>query len=578
MKTFFQVFLAVFISLGIIFVSIFLILSAMTQTSVNVPDHALLYIDLSGDLMEYVAPDPIEEALGRTQLDMRKFRDDLEKAAVDDRIEAVVIRPDLLQVGFGKLEEMVAMIRKFRRSGKKIYAYLGADMSFTRDYYVASACDSVFMPAEANLFLTGVRSEVTFYKDFFNKVGVKAQFLHIGKYKNAPDSYTRDRMSPYQKEVLNAIVNQYYDDIVQTISKNRGLSPKQIDRFINQKTGFSGSEAKALGLIDGNLFYAQLKKKLAKKSHSLHPLSALDYAREPASALHIRNKRRIAVINCVGTIYGGSESENPMLGKMLGAKTIIANIQKAAKSRSVKAIILRIDSPGGASLPSAALWQAITEAKKKKPVIASVSDLGASGGYYMAMAADTIVATPNSLVGSIGIFAGKFVFNGTYDKLGMNVDAVQKGRHAGIFSVTKPWDKEEKKIIQNIIQEFYHEFVSKVARARHKTYEEVDQLAQGHVWTGLQAFHNGLVDTIGTFYTAINLAKRMAGIPQSESVRLVNYPRKKSFMNELLSGVGVVINHRRHQWVADALNQVKTILVQWQNKPLALLPFRLEFK
>lgn len=578
MKTFFQVFLAVFISLGIIFAGLFLILSALAQTSVNVPDHALLQIDLQGDVAEYIAPDPIEEALGRTRLDMHKFRDDLEKATVDDRVETVVIRPELLGVGFGKLQEMTALIHKFRSSGKKIYAYLGSDMSFTRDYYVASACDSIFMPDDANLFLTGVRSEVTFYKDFFKKIGVNAQFLHIGKYKNAPDSYTRDKMSPYQKEVLDAIINQYYDDIVQTISKNRGIKPAQVDRLINMQTGFSGSKAKALGLVDGTLFYSQLEKKLAREHPFLRKLSAVDYTLEPASSLHIRNKRRLAVINCIGTIYGGNEGENPMFGKMLGAKTIITNIRKAAKARSIKAIILRIDSPGGASLPSAALYQAILEAKKKKPVIASVSDLGASGGYYMAMAADKIVATPNSLVGSIGIFAGKFTFNGTYDKLGVHVDAVQKGKHADLFSVTKRWDKEEKAIIQNILQEFYHGFVSKVAKARHKTYEQIDQLGQGHVWTGLQAFQNGLVDTIGTFYTALSIAKEKAGIPQSESVRLVNYPRKKSLMNELLGNLGVLISYGRRHWLANALNQAKTILTQWQNKPLALLPFRLEFK
>ncbi len=578
MKTFIQVFLAVFVSLGLILVGAFLILSSMAQTSVRIPDRALLEIDLQGDISAYVAPDPIEEALGRSRLDMRKIRDDLEKAAVDQRIAAVIIRPELLTVGFGKLQELTSLIHKFRKSGKKIYAYLGGDMSFTRDYYVASACDSVFMPSDADLFLTGVRSEVTFYKDFFQKIGVQAEFLHVGKYKNAPDAYTRNSMSPFQKEVLNTIVSQYYNDIVQTLSKNRNLQSAIVERFINQQTGFSGQEAKVAGLVDGNLFYSQLKAKLKEKYRGLQVLSARDYAQVPASSLHIRNKRRIAVINCVGTIYGGDEGENPMFGKMLGAKTIIANIHKAAKSRSVKAIILRIDSPGGASLPSAALWQAISEAKKKKPVVASISDLGASGGYFMAMAADKIVAEPNSLVGSIGVFAGKFTFNGTYNKLGINVNAVQKGKHAGLFSVTKPWDKEERAIIQNLIRKFYHEFVSKVARSRHKSYEETERLAQGHVWTGLQAVQNGLIDTLGTFYTALNIAKEKAGIPLSESVRLVNYPRKKSLLNELLGSVGVMLGYGRQHWLAEAFSNIRSILIKWQSKPLALMPFRLEFK
>ncbi len=578
MKTFFKIFISVFLSFVLIFGGALLIVSAFFQTSPQIPNHALLQFDLQGNIPEYVAPDPFEEALGRTQLDMHKIRDDLEKAAIDKRIKAVVIRPELLDVGFGKLQELYALIQNFHRSGKKIYAYLGSDISFTRDYYLACACDSIIMPAEANLFLTGVRSEVTFYKDFFNKIGVQAQFLHIGKYKNAPDSYTRSAMSPWQRETLKAIIDQYYDDIVQTISKSRHIPAEKVDQLINTKTGFSGKQAKALGLIDKTAFYTQVEKVILKRKKSLKKLSALEYAVEPASSLHIRNKRRIAVINCTGVIYGGSESENPVFGKMLGAKTIISDIRKAARLRSIKAIVLRIDSPGGASLPSAEIWQAVMDAKKKKPVIASVSDLGASGGYFVAMAADTIIAAPNSLVGSIGVFAGKFNFKNTYDKLGMNVNAVQRGAHADLFSVNESWDKDEQTIIQEMIQDFYHNFVTKVANARRMSYDEVDHLARGRVWTGLAAVKNGLVDTVGTFYSAIKIAKEMAHIPQSESVRLVYYPRKKSIMNELLGNIGVLISHRQNNLLLKTINKIKILLESWQNKPLSLLPFRIEIK
>ncbi|NOX89335.1 MAG: signal peptide peptidase SppA [Calditrichaeota bacterium] len=577
MKTFLQVFLAIFISLGLVLVGAILFFSLFFESSPEIPDHAFLQFDLSGNLSEYSAPDPIEEALGRSQLDIRKIRDDLEKAAVDKRIKSLIFRPELLNVGFGKLRELYALIQNFRASGKRVYAYLGSDFSFTRDYYLACAADSIIMPPDANLFLTGVRSEVTFYKDFFTKIGVEAQFLQIGKYKNAPDVYTRDNMSPYHREVLKKIINQYYDDIVQTISKSRNLSVEKVDYLINNVSGFTGRQAMELGLVDTVSFYAGLTARLKKQNKSIKKLSALNYSQEPASSLKIRNKRRIAVINCIGIIYGGSETDNPMLGKMLGAKTIIRDIQRAAKSRSIKAIILRIDSPGGAALPSAEIWKAVLEAKQKKPVVASISDLGASGGFYIAMAADTIVATANSLVGSIGIFAGKFNLSGTYEKLGFKVESVERGSHADLFSMLEPWDKEEQAIMHRIISTFYRDFVRKVAQSRKMTFEEADKIARGRVWTGKEAFEIGLIDTVGSFYTALKIAQRMAGIPESESVRLIYYPRKKSFMNELLGSIGAFV-FQSDRSVLLTLKRLESVLQEWQNKPLALMPFRLQFK
>ncbi|WP_456407983.1 signal peptide peptidase SppA [Caldithrix abyssi] len=578
MKTFFQVFLAVFLSLVIIIFGGLFLFSAAFDSSPDIPGHAFLEFQLSGDLPDYAAPDPMEEALGKTTLDMKKFRENLEKAAVDKRVHAVIIRPELFNGGFAQIQEMYALIKKFKAiSDKKVYAFLGSDFSFTRDYYLACATDSIFMPADASLFLTGVRSEVTFYKDFFKKIGVEAQFLQIAEYKNAPEVYTRNTMSPYHRQVLNEVIDQYFNDVVQTISESRNIPAEKVEYLINRVSGFSGKEALEYGLVDDLAYYSDLKTLLKKRQKRIKKLSATTYSRVSISSLKIRNKSRVAVINCVGTIYSGSESDNPWLGKLLGAKTIIDNIQRAAKSKSIKAIILRIDSPGGSLLPSAAIWRAIMEAKKKKPVIATISDLGASGGYFIAMAADTIVANPNSLVGSIGIFAGKFNFTGTYDKLGLNVEAVQKGENADLFSIVSPWSKQELAIIQKIIKQSYRDFVQKVARARKMSFDEAEKLARGRVWTGEQAFSLGLIDTVGTFYTALKIAKQRAGIPEAESVRLVYYPKQKSFLNEILSNIETLAG-LKEQNLLKGLQNAERIFTQWQNKPLALLPFRIEFK
>jgi len=218
----------------------------------------------------------------------------------------------------------------------------------------------------------------------------------------------------------------------------------------------------------------------------------------------------------------------------MGSRTVIKNIEKAVKSKSIKAIILRIDSPGGSATASEAIWHAIQNAREKKPVIASVADYGASGGYYISMAADTMLTTPNSLVGSIGIYAGKFNIMGLYDKLEIKTETVSAGKNGGLFSLTKPWSKSERQIMERMIADFYKDFVEKTAQARNMTFDEVDKLAQGHVWTGTEAVENGLFDGTGYFYSAVDAAVQMAKIDSSESVRLVYYPQEKSMFDELL--------------------------------------------
>lgn len=572
MKTFFKAFFGFLAAMAFMIFIAFLIISSMVDTEPSISDHSYLHVKLSGGLSEYRAPDPFEEALGRSRMDVKKFRDDLEKALVDDRIEAVLLDLNFLNTGYGKLKEMHHLIRNFReKSDKKIYAYLGGDLIFTKDYYLATACDSVFMPAEADLFLTGVRAEITFYGSFFKKIGVQADFVHMGKYKNAPDVYTRDNMSGPHREVMENVVDYLYHDIIATIAESRGLAADRVESLINDQAGFSGTRALEAGLVDGTGFFKDVEKKLQSGDHKVVRLSAVNYARLPASSLKIRNKSRIAVINCVGTIMGGNDADDPLMGKVLGSGTIISNIEKAARSKSIKAIILRIDSPGGSSIPSVAIWDAIRKARQKKPVIASVSDYGASGGYYIAMAADTMLTNPSSLVGSIGIFAGKFNFSGLYDKLDLTSESVSRGRHSDLFSVMEAWSDTQRQLMQRLIAEFYEDFVDRVARARGMTRDEVDQLAQGRVWMGQEAVERNLFDAAGYFYDAVGVAKQMANIDSAESVRLVYYPRQKSLMSEIFSSISALIEPNSGLL---AYRNLLRFLEQNQGKILAMMPYR----
>ena len=562
------------IILTVIFILIFgavITISSLMDTEPIVEDNSYLYISLSGSLAEYEAPDPVEEMLGQTRLNMKKVRDILEKAAVDERINGIVLNLNNFSVGFGKLHELHSYIEKYKESGKKIYAYM--EMPGIRDYYTAMACDSIFMAPSGTLFLQGFNAEITFYKSFLKMLGVEAEFMQIGKYKNAPDPYIRDNMSPYQKEVLESILNQYFDDLLSTISEKRGIAVEKVKELINREGAFTAKEAVKYHFVDNLRFKDEITAILKKEDKAIPDrVEAADYARIPASSLDIRNKSRIAVINCTGVITSGSDTDDPFYGKTAGSSTLVKDLKKAAKSKSIKAIIFRIDSPGGSALASDLIWKAVKEAAEKKPVIASVVDLGASGGYYITTPVDSFFAASGSLVGSIGIFAGKFNIRGLYDKLKLRSESVRIGDNATLFSIMDPWTKQEKNIIFKIINDFYVDFVQKVADARGQTYEQIDNLGQGHVWTSEQALENGLVDNVGGFYEALKAAKEMAGIDANESVRLSYYPKKKSFFGNILNKVEIIASVKINP-VESLVKQLEKI----QNKPMALMPYKIEW-
>jgi len=576
MKTFFKWLAGVFAVFILLIAGIFILISIITDTEPVVNDNSYLHIRLAGTLNEYIPPDPLEEFFGEAQLDLKKVREVLEKAQVDERIVGVVLEVGYLQCGFAKMKELTDLIMHFRQNGKKIYAYLGGDINMTRDYYVASACDSVFMAPQSNLILPGILSEVTYYKNFFKKIGVQAEFIHIGKYKSAPDVYTRESMRPEHKEELNELLDEIYADIINTIAGQRGLSAAKVEQFINEQTGFTGKQAKEAGLLDSTLFFNDLPS-LFKSGEEPSAISAVDYAQISPTSLKIRNKSRIAVIHCSGTISGGYDSEDYFLGTLAGARSLVSNLQKAARSKLVKAIIFRIDSPGGSAAASEVIWDAVRKARRKKPLIVSISDYGASGGYYIAMEGDSIIAEPTSLVGSIGIFAGKFNIKELYAKLNLNNESLSRGKNARLFSIMQPWTPSEKLLVHRMLRSFYDDFVQKVAAARHLPLKKTYEIAEGRVWSGQRAAKIGLIDSPGHFYDAVKAAKKLARIPEEESVRLVYYPRKKSLLTDFLSAIKTRVEIMRelktnHMWkLAEYLQRI-------QNKPLALMPFRLEWK
>jgi protease-4 len=555
----------------------FITISLLIESEPEIGENSYISINIRGAIPEYIPPDPFEEALGNSQLDIKNIRDILEKAIVDERVNGVLLKIGFLQVGFGAMQELQTLILNFReKTDKKIIAYLNGDIVMMKDYYLAIACDSIYMPPETNLFLGGISAEVTFYKDFFKKYGVEAEFLHVGKYKSAPETYTRSDISQTAKQVLNEILDQYYDEMVQFISLQRNISVNKIKNLIDSKTGFTGKEAQAVGLIDNTRYTADFAELFKISKNLPKAFSGKAYAKTPASSLKIRDKSRIAVVYCTGAISSGSNSEDMLLGELAGAKTLIANLNKAASSSLNKAIILRIDSPGGSASASDLMWKAVKEAAEKKPLIASISSYGASGGYYIAMPADTIIANNASLIGSIGVFAGKFSFEGVYDYLKINNHTITRGKNANLFSLNQKWTPSEKRVVQNLIENFYETFIRKAAEGRNTSLAHIEQNAQGRVWTGKQALQKGLIDLNGGFYDAVRIAAEAAGIDSSESVRLVYYPRKKSFFKRFLSSVQVKLGLFQLS-IPQTLEKFEKTLMRIQNKPMALMPFRIEW-
>lgn len=497
-----------------------------------VTDNSVLVLDLNGSVPERAALDvPIPflgQQAGPTILDTWLL---LRKGASDPRIKALVVAPRGLSVGWAKLEELRAQILEFKKSGKPVYASLRA--AGTAEYYLATAADQIFMPPDDWLDVKGLRAELTFLKNTLDKVGVSMEFEGIGLYKDAPDTYTKTSPSPQTLEVTNLILDQYYGDIVRVISEGRKRTPEQARAALDQGP-FVGQGAIDNGMIDGLLFEDQVYNRLDAqvKAGTLRKVRAADYAIVPITGFE--GPTRIAVIAGDGEILGAGAAESFDQAGMTGpgmAKTL----KQVADDDSIKGVILRVDSGGGDAIASAEILHAAETLSKKKPLLVSMSDYAASGGYMMAMTGDRVLAYNNTLTGSIGVFFGKLTLKGFYDKIGLNKFLLKRGRWASIDSEYTPLSADERTRLQSELKLYYKGFVQRVADGRKKEYSVVEPLAQGRVWLGAQALKNGLVDEIGGLDRAVALIKEKAKIPVADKITLVPFPEKRTLMQVLLN-------------------------------------------
>jgi protease-4 len=502
-----------------------------------VPSHATLVVKIGGDLAEVAPGDVVSYLSSNRPPTVRSIVDNLRKARADARVGAVLLKPTGFTTPFwGKVQEIRDAILDFKQSGKPIYAYL--EYAGDRDYYLASAADRVFLMPSSPLDLKGVATYQLFLRGTLDLVGVFPDLHHVGDYKTAVNTFTEKGYTPAHKEMDASLNRSLYDQLVRGIAQGRGKTDAEIRALIDDGP-FLPEDALRVGLVDDVLYEDQVKEKIhaAVSGSAGRDVDSDDYARVSPASLGLARGPRIGVIYASGAIAGGKSGYDPLNGSVVGSDTLVEYIRSARKDTSLRALILRVDSPGGSATASDAIWRELTVAKKERedrPLIASMSDLAASGGYYIAMASDAIVAQPATLTGSIGIFGGKYVTGGLYGKLGANIDSTSDGKRAEIESPARPFTPDEAKKLDEQLQAFYDQFIEKVADSRHKTPEQIDRIAQGRVWTGQQALDNGLVDALGGLDRAVEVAKERAKIAPEQEVQLVVFPPRRS-LYELLA-------------------------------------------
>jgi protease-4 len=500
----------------------------------EIADNSVLVLRIDGEIPE---KPPVEMPAflggGHPGLTVTGFWMTLQKAAADSHIKAIVLEPEGLSAGWGKLEEMRADLDQFRKSGKPVYAYLRAPGA--REYYLAMAADRVYLGGSDLLMLRGMRAELMYFKKTLDKLGVVVEVEHAGKYKDFGDMFTRSDMSPETRDVMNLLVDDLYGNLVAKIAAGRKKTPDEVRNIIDQGP-FTATQAQAAGLVDALKYedemWGELKDRL--KTGEPHKVALDDYLRVPAEAVGLGGKSRIALVVAEGDIVRGNADDDGADENSLTSYGFNKLLRKVRNDASIQGVIVRIDSPGGEEVASDEMWREMSLLSKSKPLVISMSDVAASGGYDMAMTGDPIVAYPQTETGSIGVVFGKPDLHGLYDKLGITKDAVQRGKHADVESDYTPLTPDEREMLRRGIDESYRDFVNRVATARHRTFDQIEPLAQGRVWLGDQAKDRGLVDQLGGLDTAIGLVKQKARIPAGERVNLVMYPARRNIIDVLL--------------------------------------------
>ncbi len=503
----------------------------------EVKQNTLLVLNMKGIILDGPSNNPaVQRVLGEDAQTRQGVVNNIRKASHDPRIVGILLNFD----GYGMTSSTALEIRdellKFKDTGKKIFAYMEGPGK--RSYFLASPAHKIYMPPPGNVYLRGWRAKIPFYKDVLDKIGITPEFIYIGKYKTAPQIFTMNHISDEYREVINDILDAYHGDYVKQIATVRNVPIEKVKTWIDDGL-YSATEALEAGMIDELLYEDELEQRLQVElglAANLEEAEELEantinnsqYARVKVKAPWLHKKgEKIAVVYAQGSIVSGESPPSSHSG-IIASDTMTELLKELAEDEEIKGIILRINSGGGGATASSMIWNAVHKAKQKKPVVISMSGAAASGGYMISAPADSIVAYPLTITGSIGIFGGKFSMKGLFDFIGLNVEIIKRGKNATMFTDAQVWTESERERFRHFIQAGYDDFIEKVGEGRGLSVEAVDEIAQGRVWTGQQALELGLVDKLGGMETAIEVIKEKIGISEAEDVQLVDYPKMQN--------------------------------------------------
>ncbi len=547
--------------LVIVILIVFIILATgfvylqFTQEPV-IPENAYLKINLTGNIEDF------NDSFMTGGITIKDLYYHLNRAKIDPRIKGVIVKISYLNTGLAKCADTGNLLRDFAESGKPVVAYIEA--GGIREYFLASFADQVYTFKGGDLFLRGLASEAIFLKNTLSKLGISADMLHIGEYKTAANMFTEDRMTPYHRKALQTLLDDVFESTLDQIAKNRNIEREDI-AAIFERSPYLTEDYIAAKLIDGSIYEDEIFEKLEGTD------TTVDFStyKETTAPIPFVGPKKIAIIFASGEIQTGKSGGKSLFNdKILGSYTLVSQLRAVRKNKSVAAVVLRVDSPGGSALASEMMRRETELLAREKPLIISMADLAASGGYWISMSSHKIFASPQTLTGSIGVVGGKFVLKDMYSKIGIKKEILKTSKYADIFSDYKKFTPEERKKIVSMMKVFYDKFIHLVAENRKMKVDEVDAIARGRVWAGSRALELNLVDQMGGLTDAIAEARNMAKITEGEKTGIVIYPKEKSFLEYLMSVVQAKIENPMAIDIAAQVEKYKKFF------PALILPYK----
>jgi len=543
MKTFFKFLLAsilgFFIASFLCFIIFFGIIGAMMSSSdklVEVKENSILYINMNKEIVDRASNNPfnglsLASLQPKTALGLNDILKAIENAKVDSKIKGIFMEVDAVNAGAASVNEIRNALVDFKESGKFIISY--SDLYSQKAYFLSSVADKIFLNPEGLVDWIGLRAEVMYYKNILAKIGVEPQIIRHGKFKSAVEPFMLDKMSPENREQISTFIGSIWNHWVDGISKSRSISVAELNRFADEMMIRNGKTTLENKLVDSLIYKDQvieiLKKKLGvSEKKDISSVSLDDYSKLPTPLKGKGlSKNKIAVIYASGEINMGNATDGE-----IGSDGISRVIREARRDSTIKAIVLRVNSPGGSALASEVIWREMVLAKKVKPVIVSMGDVAASGGYYISAPADTILADPTTITGSIGVFGMYFnVKEGMNNKLGINVETVTTNKHSDFGSMYRPLSAQERAVAQLGVEDIYQSFIGHVAEGRNIPVARVDEIGQGRVWSGTNAIEIKLIDQFGGLNEAIKIAVKKAKL---DSYRITELPKQKEPFQQII--------------------------------------------